>query len=278
MVDQSAQTIFKQSSTTYFISSLFFPQAIKNDVFTLYAFVRVADNYVDAVPQDSQGFYNFVAEYKKSMAGSPSGVAVIDNFVELAQRHSFRPVWIEAFLKAMEADLYKTHYATLKEVRSYMYGSAEVIGLMLARIFQLPERSYLYARRLGRAMQYVNMIRDIAEDTAFGRQYLPTEVLSLYDFSELTEAAATHNKLKFQALVRNEVHRYYRWEMQAMKGANFIPFRLRVPVIAATRMYNWTAQQIAQDPLIVWKKKVKPSKLQVMTTAIALLAMGEDYE
>ena len=59
MINKSLFQIFKQGSKTYFYSSIFFPSIIRKDVFKLYAFVRKTDNYVDATPQDIDGFNNF---------------------------------------------------------------------------------------------------------------------------------------------------------------------------------------------------------------------------
>ena len=64
--------VFKAGSTTYFNSSLFFPPAMRAEVFALYGFVRVADNYVDAVPQEAESFRRFVARYRVAREGEPA--------------------------------------------------------------------------------------------------------------------------------------------------------------------------------------------------------------
>ena len=146
---------FKKGSKTYFNSSLFFPEAIRRDVFTLYGFVRVADDYVDQVPQDAKGFYAFKERYQRALAGEQTGDLIIDSFVALSERKKFPQEWAEAFLSAMEADLSKKKYPTVEASLEYIYGSAEVIGLFMARIMNLEEESYWSARMLGRAMQYI---------------------------------------------------------------------------------------------------------------------------
>ena len=69
--------VFKAGSTTYFHSSLFFPPAMRNEVFILYGFVRVADNLVDAIPQDAVGFARFVARYRAALVGTPAEEPII---------------------------------------------------------------------------------------------------------------------------------------------------------------------------------------------------------
>jgi len=106
---------------------------------------------------------------------APEDRAVIDAFVKLGQEVGFDPAWTVAFLDAMEADLTKNRYDSLEECFTYMYGSAEVIGLFMSRCIDLPEVDLESARLLGRAMQYINFIRDVEEDRTLGRRYLPFE-------------------------------------------------------------------------------------------------------
>lgn len=101
-LEQIHYSTFKQGSTTYFNSSLFFPPALRRDVFVLYGFVRVADNYVDNVPQYSEGFYKFKQSYQRAWKGSPVGDPIIDTFVDLARAKGFDPAWTEAFLHSMQ--------------------------------------------------------------------------------------------------------------------------------------------------------------------------------
>jgi phytoene synthase len=93
--------------------------------------------------------------------------------------------WVDAFLTAMKLDLFKSRYENIEQTNRYMYGSAEVIGLMLCKIMSLPIESYASARLLGRAMQYCNMIRDIAEDCQLGRQYIPDTALRQFGIEKL---------------------------------------------------------------------------------------------
>ncbi|MFP4301728.1 MAG: squalene/phytoene synthase family protein, partial [Spirochaetaceae bacterium] len=67
MTDAIHYETFKSGSKTYFNSSVFFPRDVREDVFVLYGFVRVADNYVDQVPQDAEGFYEFRRAYEKAL-------------------------------------------------------------------------------------------------------------------------------------------------------------------------------------------------------------------
>ena len=262
--ERKAQRIFQRGSTTYFYSSMFFPRAVRDDVTKLYAFVRTADDFVDATPQDAQGFAKFVTEYHSALAGKACANRIILDFLELSKRKKFNPRWADAFFSAMRADLTKKRYATLSQTERYMYGSAEVIGLYMAAILGLPRDAHSYAQSLGKAFQYVNFLRDVAEDEALGRTYIPIECLRKAGLKTLTKETARANPKKFSDLVRAESKRYLAWQHEAEKGFHFIPWRYRVAISTASDAYAWTARQIMTDPMVVWRRKVKPSKLRIL--------------
>ncbi|NCU28047.1 phytoene/squalene synthase family protein [Candidatus Nomurabacteria bacterium] len=269
MVHEQHEQIFRTGSKTYYFSSRFFPKKVRDDVYILYGFVRVADNLVDDQPVDPQNFSAFRARYEEGFAsGKPTGDHIIDAFLDLQQRKNFDPKWTEAFLDSMQHDLVKSTCETLDETLEYIYGSAEVIGLFMARIMNLPEKSFAAASMLGRAMQYINFLRDIQEDNGLGRRYLPLTGTSL---TSLSEAEAIKHPDEFARFIRTEVERYQTWQRQAASGYRYIPRRYRIPIMTAADMYCWTAQKIAQDPTIVFRKRLKPSKSQIIRKGLAHL-------
>ena len=265
-LDRIHYTTFKQGSRTYFNSSLFFPKAVRQDVFALYGFVRVADNFVDSVPQDPGGFYRFKEAYEKARQDGPIGDPIIDAFVELGKRKSFDPDWTEAFLHSMELDLSKKEYNRLEETLEYIYGSAEVIGLYMAKVLNLAPESLPHAERLGRSMQYINFIRDIEEDRMLGRRYLP--FLGDYELDSLGEEYTKTEPEKFEKFIRFHISLYEEWQREAREGFKYIPRRYLIPIRTASDMYYWTSRQITNSPFAVYGKKIKPSKGRIIMTAL----------
>lgn len=263
--DSVHSRIFKRGSKTYYTSSLFFPPDKRDDVFRLYGFVRTADDFVDEIPQDGRGFYRFRDAYRQALEGKSAGDPVIDSFVELSRRKGFDPAWTEAFLRSMELDLEKKEYDTLEETLEYIYGSAEVIGLFMARVMDLPEESLYNARMLGRAMQYINFIRDIAEDNSLGRRYLPLGESGLLS---LERDHCLEKKDEFIAFHRAQIRLYTQWHNEAVRGYRYIPRKMRIPIKTAEDMYMWTASRIAKDPFIVFQRKVKPGKTRIIVRAL----------
>jgi phytoene synthase len=268
---------FKAGSKTYFNSSLFFPSAVRRDVFALYGFVRVADDLVDRLPQDGEGFRRFVASYSRAARGQPAGDPIVDGFVELARRRGFDPAWTDAFLRSMQMDLGRASCDELEQTLRYVYGSAEVIGLFMARILDLPDAALPHARMLGRAMQFINFIRDLDEDRRLGRRYLPVAGTPLAGLvgpgGGIEPQIARRHPEAFRGFLRHHLALYRSWQAEAEAGYRYIPRRCRIAVKTAADMYLWTARRIDREPLVVFRRKVKPSRGRILLR-VAANALG----
>lgn len=254
-VDQSNQSIFKRGSVTYSTASIFFPKKVRQEVATLYAYVRTIDDLVDSLTPDRDTFEEYWQQTQHAWAGKRVESRVVTQFVRLAKRYDFAWEWIVSFWDAMRADFTKKTY-TSQELDTYMYGSAEVIGLMMARILGLPKSAEKSAAMQGKAMQYANFIRDVAEDRDLGRNYLG------FSEKEATDPVA------WAQFVRRAVSRYQQYQETAAKGYAAIPYRYRIPIQTAADMYSWTADALSKDPSIVWRKKLKPRPIRVILQAL----------
>lgn len=275
------QDIFKHGSTTYYFSSKFFPKNIRSDVFRLYSFVRVADDYVDQVPADKKGFKDLIDQYKyihklqkvpAVLQSDTINKRVAKNMAALSKVYSFKEKWVQAFIDAMRSDLKKNTYKTIDDTLGYVYGSAEVIGLMMARIMGLPKEAEEAAKMQGRAMQWINFVRDIKEDNELGRCYFPQQELKKFGLKDLSKESAEKDQEAFRDFIVFQVARYIEWQDEAAKGFEYIPKRLRIPLKTAVDMYNWTAQEIAKDPMVVFDQKVKPRRKKVLKRALRNIA------
>ncbi len=265
------QALFKKSSTTYYYSSLFFTGEVKKDVFTLYAFVRYADDLVDAIPAKADEFYRFRKATENAFNGRLSKNHIIDDFIQLSKRKNFDQSWTIAFLDSMERDLSKKSYETYEELQGYMYGSADVIGLYMCRIFDTSDVALEYAQKQGEAMQFINFIRDIQEDSELGRQYIPRSDARKFNTHIPPHPVEYEN---FCNLIRYEIQKYRALQLEADKGHSFIDRRFRIMVKTSAAMYSWTADRIEENPLIVLQKKVKPSKWFVIANVIKNALVG----
>jgi len=257
--------IFRKGSRTHFYSSIFFPPKIKEDVSKLYSFVRVADDLVDSKPQKKAEFYAFKEKYRRAKEGETTGDLVIDSFIDLVEKKQLEFSWSDAFLNSMELDIQTRTYPNIEKLKKYLYGSAEVIGLMVAKILELPVEAYKHAMAHGRSLQYINFLRDLPEDLALGRIYFPQDELKENSLDTLEYNHVLSNLSGFKNFLHTQLKRYTSWVQEAEKGFHYIPKRYLIPIKTASEMYKWTARIIWNNPLIVYVRKVKPSILRIIS-------------
>lgn len=134
---------------------------------------------------------------------------------------------------------------------------------MMMKILNLKEEATYNARMLGRAMQYLNFIRDVKEDIEMGRQYLPVKEMQEFGVKSLSEC--TDN---FKDFLRYQLKRYMYFQREAEKGYRMIPAKYLIAIKTAGDMYKWTAMKIWMDPCIVNREKVKPRKRRVLARGL----------
>jgi phytoene synthase len=273
----ASQAVFRRYSRTYYLSSLFFPPDVRRHVNALYAFVRLPDEYVDNPGADPAGdLAAFRAEYEVAWRTGSSDDPILRAFIATAWRFDFPREWPDAFLDAMESDLSVSRYETFEDLRAYVYGSAEVVGLMMARILGVPPEGYPHAQQLGLAMQLTNFHRDIGDDwVRRGRIYVPLEDLRRFGIRE-DEWNGRIYPAKFRALMRFQGRRDFELYRAAHVGLRHIPGRSRLAVALASHAYQQTLRGVLCDPMAVWERRVSwrpadgpPLLLRAWTAAYA---------
>jgi phytoene synthase len=268
-MDYSSQyLILKKSSKTFFYSSKFLPQEIRDEVAVLYAFLRTVDNFVDEIPSQSLEYHAFKNEYYKALRSGVSENSIIREFINLKNKKEFEDIWIDSLFHSMEMDLNGRSYDHIEQTVDYIHGVAEVVGFMMSRILNLQSEAYYAAQMLGRAVQYGNIIRDISEDNSLKRLYFPKTDFESVGLVSLDEAYVKENKEKFLQFMQIQFDRYFTWLEEAKKGFSFIPLKYLITVKTASDMYEWTINEIRKDPFHVYEGKIKPSKKRVIMTAL----------
>lgn len=182
MADKAAAQVIAQYSTSFSLAVRTLPKPERTHIRNLYAVVRIADEIVDGTTAQANECPETALElYEEQVLHAPHHRFHTDPVLH-AWARTFRECrlnedHVRAFFASMRADLTQTTF-TREELDTYIYGSAEVIGLMCLDIFlrgrDTPHRSELEdgARALGSAFQKVNFLRDLGEDSrALGRAY-----------------------------------------------------------------------------------------------------------
>lgn len=177
---QCSKLITKQYSTSFSLGIKLLGKSIQPKIYAIYGFVRYADEIVDSFLQYNQQelFDEFVADYHKALDRKISMNPILNAFQEVVHHYQLQDL-VESFLKSMQMDLHKSDYSNQKEYQDYIYGSADVVGLMCLKVFVNGNTTQYndlkqQAKSLGSAFQKVNFLRDIKEDYKnLGRSYFP---------------------------------------------------------------------------------------------------------
>ena len=165
--------IMEEYSNTFIQCVKDWPEDLQEDIFKLYAYLRVCDEMVEG-----DGMKDF-AYWRE----------VISEFYKVHDKYEFDEQWLIDFHKAMHTDLIKKEH-TVATMLEYCKGSSESVGCMMSRILGCPPEADKYARSLGRAYQIINFVRDYEEDVAKGYHYIGEDhTLYLQLFIEELEVA-----------------------------------------------------------------------------------------
>lgn len=223
-----SRLITKRYSTSFSIASMLFGRSIKPHIYNIYGLVRIADEIVDTYSgKDALKLLDdFEKEVEESLARNYSTNPVIQAFIDTSIRFDIQDELIAPFFESMRVDTSKKSYSQ-KEYKQYIYGSAEVVGLMCLKVFcngNLEEYNQLMpgAKALGSAFQKVNFLRDMASDQRdLGRYYFP---IGDYD--------------SFDEKIKVEIIRDIEQDFQAAKPAIYkLHKNSRVAVTVAYKYY-----------------------------------------
>jgi len=218
----------KQYSTSFSLGILALSSAIRNPIYAIYGYVRLADEIVDSFHDYNKEklLKKFKEETFQALEDRISLNPILQSFQETVHAYHIDDKLILQFLKSMEMDLQKIDYNS-DLYKEYILGSAEVVGLMCLQIFVNGDREQYenlkpYAMILGSAFQKVNFLRDMKDDYyTLGRSYFPNLDMTLFD-----------NNVKLS--IEQEIEEEFR---QALIGIKKLPASSRFGVYLAYRYY-----------------------------------------
>jgi phytoene synthase len=213
-----AGALTRKRARNFYYTFWFLPPERRRSIFAVYAFSRRADDAVDAVeeagvsePEARRTLDGLRALLEGSLRDDPLAPALRDTI----ERYRIPREPFEELLLGMEMDLVKKTYADFKELYQYCYRAASVVGLISMEIFgHTGANAREPAIKLGLAMQLTNIIRDVAEDQARGRCYLPQEDLERFGYTREDLGRHLVNQA-FRDLMRFQVERARRYFEEA---------------------------------------------------------------
>ncbi|AIZ41798.1 phytoene/squalene synthase family protein [Cellulophaga baltica] len=184
-----SKTVTESYSTSFSLATKMLHSSIRGDIYNIYGFVRFADEIVDTFHDYDKEllFDKFENDLKDALEHKISLNPILNSFQHTYHAYKIPYHLVDSFMKSMRMDLYKTVYKTDAEYKEYIYGSADVVGLMCLKVFvQGDQESYdslkTSAMALGSAFQKVNFLRDLKDDFEdLNRTYFPNTNLKQLD-------------------------------------------------------------------------------------------------
>jgi len=218
----------KKYSTSFSLGILYLEKQLREPIYAIYGFVRLADEIVDSFHgyDKKDLLQHFKVEAYASIEHRISLNPILNSFQHAVHKYGIEMQWIDSFLDSMEMDLHKQRYDHENYSR-YILGSAEVVGLMCLHVFTEGDTTLFaqlkpYAMKLGAAFQKVNFLRDIKADSeGLGRTYFPE--VNLKDFN-------TQDKKKIEKDINSDF-------AEALIGIKMLPSSSRNGVYLAYYYY-----------------------------------------
>ena len=241
-----SKLVTRRYSTSFSMGTSLLGKKIKRHIYNVYGFVRFADEIVDSFHKFNKKdlLDKFENDLFYAMENKISLNPILNSFQFTVNENNIEIELINSFMKSMRLDLHKSLYKTESEYKKYVYGSADVVGLMCLKVFvkgDIKKYNQLKtnAMALGSAFQKVNFLRDLKTDSeVLKRNYFPN--VNVSNFDEKT-------KQKIIVEIENDFK-------NALEGINKLPDDSRLGVYTAYKYYNKLLLKLKRTPSLNIKK------------------------
>ena len=238
----TSKLVTKKYSTSFSMAVKMLSPTIRYAIYNIYGFVRFADEIVDTFHdyKKEELLDDFENQYYKALENGISLNPILNSFQATVKRYNITDDLVKSFLKSMRADLSKSMYTSKEEYDEYIYGSADVVGLMCLKVFvDGDEKKYnelkSAAMRLGSAFQKVNFLRDLKDDfEVLNRTYFPNT-----DLNQLDE----ESKIK----IIGEIEEDFK---EGLNGIKKLPIEAKFGVFMAYRYYSQLLKKLKKTPAL----------------------------
>ena len=255
-------------SKSFYFSTQMLPLPKREAIRVLYAFCRTTDDLVDLNP--ARG-HESLAQWSQILQATPrrddpvplAWADVRDRFNVVAQ--------LEAELLAgVEMDLSINRYETFADLWLYCYRVASVVGLLSMQVIGYAEGAVPYAIKLGVALQLTNILRDVGEDAARNRIYLPREDLAQFGVSEQDVLDGVLSA-RMTALLRFQIARAHQLYAESWRGIGLLHPDSRFAVATAATVYRGILGKIEANSYNVWTRRASVSNAEKLASLPRIL-------
>ncbi|HEY5688005.1 MAG TPA: phytoene/squalene synthase family protein [Yeosuana sp.] len=248
---QCSKIVTKSYSTSFSLATKMLAKSIRADIYNIYGFVRFADEIVDSFHDYDKKvlFSNFSRDMEAALDNKISLNPILNSFQYTYHKYQIDKHLVDSFMESMRLDLHKSNYLTEEEFKKYIYGSADVVGLMCLKVFVKGDNEKYNelkdsAMSLGSAFQKVNFLRDLkADHEGLDRSYFPNA-----DLNNLDEMA----KLEIIQDIEQDF-------AKGLQGIKMLPIEAKFGVFMAYRYYNQLLKKLKKTPAL----QIKQARIRV---------------
>lgn len=243
---ESQQSI-KNGSKSFYLASLFFSEKIKQDSWSLYRWCRTCDDAIDQAPQNQllERLDFIFSQSKLAFENDPT--TFFPEVSSLIQKHHIPQMYFNDMLEGFKSDALKNFPKDEKELLTYSYQVAGVVGLIMSYIMGVNDKKALpHAVDLGIAMQLTNIARDVREDAFQGRVYIPASWLKEKGLTNLNLIEPEHRMAVYEVVekILSMADRYYNF---GRRGLRYLPLRAAWAVCIASYIYQAIGKKIRKQ-------------------------------
>lgn len=231
-----AHQTFAHHAKSFRLAANFLPKDNIDDIAVVYHFCRLVDDAVDEAPSIAVAHQNLneITERLHSDAQSQ-----LDLFKNVMVRHNLPIHAVEALMQGCESDLHPVRVETSVELAQYCYQVAGSVGEMMSPLLNVSSaEAAQYAIDLGLGMQITNICRDVLEDAERGRVYIPAVWLRDVGLSSVDMLSPDVDEQRIAAVIDRMLQAAEICYRRAFIGCRFIPFRNRLGILIARRVYR----------------------------------------
>jgi 15-cis-phytoene synthase len=245
---KACRALLRDGSKSFFLASFLLPHPVRSSATALYAFCRVADDAIDCAGRQPGAIETLYRRLDQAYAGAPWPVPSDRAFMRVAVTHQIPRDIPEALIEGLAWDADGRRYETIDDLTAYAVRVAGTVGLMFALVMGVRSPQLLArACDLGIAMQLTNIARDVGEDAASGRIYLPLSWMRNAGIDPDAWLASPRASPALASVIDKLLATADDFYRRADAGIAGLPARCRPGVHAARLIYSEIGREVARN-------------------------------
>ena len=273
---RSAKAVARRQARNFYYSFIVLPPDKRRAFCAVYAFMRYCDDISDGEGSDATKrrlLEEWRARLNEAYSDAPCHNSIMPAFRESITRYSIPAQYFHWIIDGAEMDLDSHQYETFNDLYNYCFHVASAVGFVCLQIFGFKdEKAKKYAEQCGIAFQLTNILRDVKEDAAMGRIYLPAEDLKKFNYApdELQKGILDE---RFRDLMRFEADRAKGYYAQARNLLPLVEKTSKPALWAMMKIYEGLLDKIVQRHFDVFHNRVRLSGVEKTSIALRALMM-----